>query len=356
MVSESKPKYDWIIVPTNKGSISVQPIKDIPANSYNILVMGMTGVGKSKFIESFSSKPLKNTISGDSLESVTQDLTAYKLVNVNLHGGHPILLIDTPGFADPNLSEMTVVQQIQGWMRANKIDVINHILFLDRISDTRVAGNKGKVFDMFKELTGSGSAENITILTTMWDLMQYTEKQKIQAEARFQQLKNEHWQEFIAEGARILKFTNTQSSALKALDQCLLHSIRKYFDFAQATNDGDQIRDTSFGKTIERILLERVDAAYMEYQSIIEDLEFCDSTLQTERNEGIRQAVLKKKPQVESNLIQFVQNLEEYGYSKEAIAERWPNLPAKPLDQKVSRKREGFFERLKRFLRRVFCH
>ncbi|KAF9051590.1 hypothetical protein BJ165DRAFT_899794 [Panaeolus papilionaceus] len=354
MVSESKPTYDWINVPANKGSISVQPVKNIPPNSesYNILVMGMTSVGKSKFIESFSSKPLKNPISGSSLESTTRDLTVYKLVNVELHGGYPIFLIDTPGFADPNLSEMTVVKQIQGWMRTNKIEVIHHILFLDRISDTRVAGIKGKVFDMFKELTGSGSAENITILTTMWDLMQYTEKQKIQAEARFQQLKNEHWKEFIDKGARILKFEHTQSSALEAVDQCLLHGIRKHFDFVQAISNDQDIRDTNVAENMRQMLGERVASVYLEYRETIKGLEECNRD--PTPNENLRGLLLEKKPQLEGNLIQFVQELEECGYPKDDIAKQWPDLPEKSLDLEALRKRKGFFEKLKSFLQRAF--
>lgn len=57
-------------------------------------------------------------ISGDSLESVTQEITTYKLTNV-IHEElitDNIYLIDCPGTSDNELSELAIVKALQTWV------------------------------------------------------------------------------------------------------------------------------------------------------------------------------------------------------------------------------------------------
>lgn len=118
-------------------------------------------------------------------------------------------MIDTPGFADRKISEMKILKMVQAWLADRYVvrflneagqnemfcrekSGFDRVLYFDRITDTRMSGSKGRNLDLFKALTSENTAENITVVTTMWDLL-WNEGQKIKAEKRYQQLQDQHW-------------------------------------------------------------------------------------------------------------------------------------------------------------------
>ncbi|KAF9031179.1 hypothetical protein BJ165DRAFT_870354 [Panaeolus papilionaceus] len=106
------------------GPLSVVPVtpEDVKGEILFVdILMGPTGSGKSTFIESLSPEQ-KLDISGDSLESVTQHVTCYQVVNL----GHQLyntcyILMDTPGFLDPRLPESRIMTMI-----TQKLDDLRH--------------------------------------------------------------------------------------------------------------------------------------------------------------------------------------------------------------------------------------
>ncbi|KAF9031180.1 hypothetical protein BJ165DRAFT_870353 [Panaeolus papilionaceus] len=98
-----------------KGSLGVVPItpEDIEGKSLDVyILMGGSGSGKSSFIELLSPDQ-KLEISGDSLESVTQEVVCYQIVNMTVGKGQwTVVLMDTPGFRDPRMSESRIMAKI----------------------------------------------------------------------------------------------------------------------------------------------------------------------------------------------------------------------------------------------------
>ncbi|KAF9033367.1 hypothetical protein BJ165DRAFT_1396480 [Panaeolus papilionaceus] len=93
--------------------ISVVPVtpEDVKGKYVIVyLLMGPTGSGKSTFIESLSPDH-KLDISKNSLESVTQEVVCYQVVNLMWHAWN-ILLVDTPGFLDTKMSESRITKMI----------------------------------------------------------------------------------------------------------------------------------------------------------------------------------------------------------------------------------------------------
>ncbi|PPQ73644.1 hypothetical protein CVT24_007630 [Panaeolus cyanescens] len=107
----------------------------------NILrrLMGPTGAGKSSFIEALAGDNSLN-ISKDQLESCTQGIQAYRLVNIKYvllrdkGFSGKICIVDTPGFSDTQKSELEIVDMINDWMKSR-----NHLYheLVDRIINTR---------------------------------------------------------------------------------------------------------------------------------------------------------------------------------------------------------------------------
>ncbi|PPQ74676.1 hypothetical protein CVT24_003783 [Panaeolus cyanescens] len=83
-------------------------------------------LNKSQFIEALAGPENKLGISGGTLESVTQEVQAYKVVNARYDWRHgpprPVFLVDTPGFLDVNLSGMEILYKGNKWETENGFD------------------------------------------------------------------------------------------------------------------------------------------------------------------------------------------------------------------------------------------
>ncbi|KAF9037206.1 hypothetical protein BJ165DRAFT_1305923, partial [Panaeolus papilionaceus] len=178
-------------------------------------ILGPTGAGKSTFIETLdSNKSLK--ISSNQLEGFTQSIALYRLINVESYGD-PIYLVDVPGFADTKISEMKIVSMLKDWMAAVELDNIFYVLYFTPVNNPRLPGSHRQVLRTFQALTGIRTAESITVVTTMWDCV-WNETGRKRAEGNFIQLQEDIWRGFVDRGTEILKFRNTQESALSILD------------------------------------------------------------------------------------------------------------------------------------------
>jgi len=76
---------------------------------------------------------------------------------------------------------------------------------------------------MFKELTGSTSAENVALTTTMWDKLSEFDD----GDEREKGLKVEYWKAMIDEGAAVERFRNTSESAWSIVDNMVNKSVPK---------------------------------------------------------------------------------------------------------------------------------
>ncbi|KAF9035474.1 P-loop containing nucleoside triphosphate hydrolase protein, partial [Panaeolus papilionaceus] len=175
-------------------------------------IVGPTGAGKSTFIEALAQDPSLR-ISSNQLEGFTQSINTYSVMNVS-RLGNQISLVDVPGFADTRISMTNIVSMLKTWMQESGAPDLGLILFFTPIHGVRLPGSHREVLRSFQALTGAKSAGNITIVTTMWDNL-WGDSAKQRAESNFNQLRDS---EFVDEGAQIIKFLNTQESALSVLN------------------------------------------------------------------------------------------------------------------------------------------
>ncbi|KAF9029879.1 hypothetical protein BJ165DRAFT_1599434 [Panaeolus papilionaceus] len=208
----SKPSaYNWIKVNGPLNCVPVDPAKYKAGDAFSLsvdILMGPTGAGKSSFVESLSSNPL--SISKNSLDSVTQDVVCYKVVNLTTAGEvpAPVILMDTPGFLDTKLSEARILSMIASTLETlrnavpTKVLIVS-ILYLHPITDIRLAGTKKISIDLLKTFAFMCHAEVINIVTTMWNTL-WKSDQIDTANA--------------SSGFNLLKFEGSTNSALGILD------------------------------------------------------------------------------------------------------------------------------------------
>ncbi|KAF9033827.1 hypothetical protein BJ165DRAFT_1514257 [Panaeolus papilionaceus] len=293
------------------GNIALKPVTKTPSLTMNILIMGPTGAGKSSFIEALCGDTSLG-ISKDQLEGYTQDVAAYQLINVMHRDQSPICIIDTPGFADRKISEMEIVTKINTFLKASMFR-INYILFLTPITDIRISGSRRRTINTFKSLAGVSTADQITVVTTMWNQL-HTDDAIKQANLRIKNLAiSDAWKELIDRKTTIQKFLNTRSSALEILDAAVSKDSPYMFQM-----DKHQIEaDGGYFENLVSDLNTRIQQLCYQETSLVEDL--AQLKLE-EESDPLLVSILEEK------LEEVGRDLERFGRERtqlDGIKKRW---------------------------------
>ncbi|PPR00175.1 hypothetical protein CVT24_005087 [Panaeolus cyanescens] len=319
VVIHTNMPYETVAYPQLKGlrETCFKPLFSKPFNfeyavRMQVMLLGLTGAGKSNFIERLhsDSNPNSNSsststsalgISGNSLESVTQTPALYKLNNV-VYSSHPhsnsnsslrsslraavpfvprqrsIYIIDCPGFADTQLSEHRVVRMLQDWIEVNiRGFALNTILYFHRITDNRLSGSKRATVELMRALVGEPGGMIWTgVVTTRWDTL-WTDKQKKSAEERFGELKEGCLKRAFGRTAAgdTFRFDNTQQSALHILDNV----YRRHSKFPMGmlispvwTYTNKEYRNSPFAGLVYRGMGERMEGVRKRLRVVDEEI------------------------------------------------------------------------------------
>ncbi|KAF9039199.1 hypothetical protein BJ165DRAFT_371629 [Panaeolus papilionaceus] len=296
-----------------EGEVTVERVegpKMIATNGWIFLLMGLTGAGKSHFIESLAPHA-RLGIAGNQLESVTHEIVAYRVVNARNISGQSLYLIDTPGFCDRKMSEMRVVKMVEEWMKTSGQSSIQRILFFDRITDIRTAGSKKRSMDIFKAITGQNTSLIITIVTTMWDQLANEESVK-RANVRYDALKAGYWHDFVGAGCHVYKFENNQESALHLLGfVCGIDPVTaRWFEFEKSETIKGGIKNSPFCQLLHQNLVQRIDQLQQKCYSLDDEL----SMPSTSEDPVLRDTLLREKAEAELDLNVMLREMEtEFG-------------------------------------------
>ncbi|KAI4141443.1 MAG: hypothetical protein L6R39_005331 [Caloplaca ligustica] len=134
-----------------------------PRDALFILVLGMTGSGKSSFIEQWTGK---STGVGHGLRSCTANMGIFDF----RLDGRTVYLIDSPGFDDTHRDDLFNLRTLATCLSASFAANIGlaGIIFLHRISDNRMTGPARRNIEMFKAMCGSAFYPHIALGTTFW--------------------------------------------------------------------------------------------------------------------------------------------------------------------------------------------
>ncbi|KAF9043937.1 P-loop containing nucleoside triphosphate hydrolase protein [Panaeolus papilionaceus] len=171
--------------------------------------MGPTGAGKSSFI---------NRIVGEERTQVGHKLVSctYKIdiIRYRTQDDSQVVLIDTPGFNDTNLTDFAILVMITDWLAETyrRKVTLSGVLYFHRITDNRMTGSLQHNLDMFKSLVGFKAFSDVVLVTTMWDTV--TDNL---AKVNEQQLRTIYWREMLAKGSRLRRHDDTRESALSII-------------------------------------------------------------------------------------------------------------------------------------------
>ena len=167
--------------------------------------------------------------------------------------GHTtLILVDTPGFDDTNMSDFEILQTIAKWLEATfeKGQLLSGIVYLHRITNTRVAGSARRALHVFQRICGEENYKNVILATTFWNSIAHCEETGIDREQQL--LSNEgFWKSMKEKGAQTARLARDYRTILPALIEMaakpkvtleIQHELKKGFSL-ESTMAGLFIRD-----------------------------------------------------------------------------------------------------------------
>ena len=97
-------------------------------------------------------------------------------LNASNGGSYEVHFADTPGFDDSTRSDTDVLKNIVVWLGAmrEKRMKLSGIIYLHRITDTRVGGIAWRNLRMLHELVGADKMANVLLVSTRWEEVSYS--------------------------------------------------------------------------------------------------------------------------------------------------------------------------------------
>ncbi|KAF8595026.1 P-loop containing nucleoside triphosphate hydrolase protein [Ceratobasidium sp. AG-I] len=188
-----------------------------PTKSLRIAVMGLTGAGKSTFVNHLTGA--QNLPHSSSLASCTTSVEAHRLV----FRDHYLTLVDTPGFDDSHRDEYEILREIAtskefSGSSDDRALRFNGVLYFHRISDTRTAGAAMRHFRSFQNICGRHAMKNVIIVTNMWEQVDLETGSAREDELRFSP---KLFKPAMDDGARMMRHYNKVESSRELVGQLL---------------------------------------------------------------------------------------------------------------------------------------
>ncbi|KAH8725614.1 P-loop containing nucleoside triphosphate hydrolase protein [Phaeosphaeriaceae sp. PMI808] len=169
-----------------------------------ILVMGVTGSGKSYFVNKVAAG---SVMEGGTLKAETE---FCQVVRVGV-GNHEVGIVDTPGFDDTERSDAQILDEIVHFLCTQyRLGIsLKGIVYMHRITDNKMTGTARRYLEMFKRLCGKQNLKNVVLLTTMWSELT-SEAKGLQRE---RELRKDFWMDMEKAGSTIRRYEGTRTEA-----------------------------------------------------------------------------------------------------------------------------------------------
>ncbi|KAH8103310.1 P-loop containing nucleoside triphosphate hydrolase protein [Cristinia sonorae] len=210
-----------------------------------VAVMGATGTGKSTFVNLASGS---NFQVGEGLKSCTP---VVQISEPFVLSGRRMRLIDTPGFDDTTKSDSEVLRMIADFLadsyRQNK--KLSGIIYMHRISDTRMTGVSKRNFGMFRSLCGEKTLRNVLLVTNMWG-----EVQQSVGEARERELATDDilFKPVLDKGAHMVRNMHTVQSAHEILQRFVDNPPEALAIQKEIVDEGRAVNNTTAGVDLRK--------------------------------------------------------------------------------------------------------
>ncbi|KAF8435213.1 P-loop containing nucleoside triphosphate hydrolase protein [Terfezia claveryi] len=265
--------------------------------------MGMTGVGKSTFINSLTNDA--DIRVGKGLRSCTKEIQPAHLHHVTPDGKrYDVYLVDTPGFDDTEMSDTDVLLTFVDWLGLQyKNDLkLSGLIYLHRITDNRMTGTATRNLTMMRKLCGDENMKNVLLVTTRWEMMEY--ERCVEVETEYLLGPGGFWHGMVSQGAGHARYNGTLDAARQIIDRIVVQSP-VFLRIQQELSEGKDVRDTAAGQALITELEKQALKRERELAQIKEDM------LKASENAERNAELLEEQRRISEDLMKKMQQDQE---------------------------------------------
>ncbi|KAG8733349.1 hypothetical protein FRC11_006953 [Ceratobasidium sp. 423] len=310
-----------------------------PERPILIALFGATGVGKSSFANDAGGGDLGVGRGLGSCTKVVQKSPTFRI------DGRSVVLLDTPGFDDEEVSDVGTLKQIAGYLSANygQGQILSGIIYLHRITDNRMGGANARTFNLFRKMCGTQTLKNVIITTNMWS-NPVTDIQ----ERREQQLQTEFFRGALDGGARMVRRdTQGRESAHRIIRQLIGQAPLPLRIDVELGVEKKELHDTEAGMAVETRLLDRVNKQQESIEEARRELQ--NALREHAETAANRQAEFEREEREMAELRRQIDSLRQ-GMEEER-KEYWRKLQQEKRESEEQGGRRGFRGKVRGFFR-----
>jgi hypothetical protein len=205
-----------------------------------------------------------------------------------------LFLVDTPGFDDTYRSDTDILGELAYWLNdtyAEKIQLTG-IIYLHRISDTRLRQTAMKNLRMFKALCGEDGLPSVVLATTRWTNVSPVDGIKRETELK----ENPNmWKRMIEQGSRVWRQDEDGKSAWEIIRYLISIKRPVTLKIQEEMSKGATLDETAAGQEVYAEL----EKQRQKYEKRLEEL-----------REEMARAIEKKDIERQEELAQFKAEIE----------------------------------------------
>ncbi|KAL6353612.1 hypothetical protein LRP88_14110 [Fusarium phalaenopsidis] len=263
------------------------------SNEGIILVLGVTGSGKSYFLNRLKSHSVKE---GHGLQSETAECQAVQIL-LDDEEKRSITVVDTPGFDDttrPHGEILTEITEFLATQHALGVP-LRGVLYLHKITDNRMTGSSLTYLNLLQSLVGEEALENLVLVTSMWNMLR--DENRGQAIQREQDLIDNYWAPMQKKGSYVVQFDGTTDSAFGLVYQLAGQESVVLDVQKQIVDDDRSVLGTSAGIDLARKLEHDIEVYQLKATQLEAQLQ--DELRAQPRNKERIRRLREEKAQVE---------------------------------------------------------
>ncbi|EGD89374.2 hypothetical protein H112_02992 [Trichophyton rubrum D6] len=254
-----------------------------------IAVMGVTGSGKSTFIQTATGSD--DVHIGHSFKSCTAAVSAHTLSLDE----YDVTLIDTPGFNDTFRSETEVLKEIANWLdytyRNPPHVMLTGIIYMQSITDRRMYGSTLRNLKMFRQLCGESPLRNVVFTTTGWGTAEKSgELSKALENQESLRSDPDFWEPMIRRGSTMAKFEDTKASALAIIMSIVERNPILLKIQEELVDENKNLIDTAAGHTVNEEMKRLEEKYTQDIAKVQKDMEEALAARDTEYHAALQEA------------------------------------------------------------------
>jgi hypothetical protein len=240
--------------------------------------------------------------------------------------GRTVHLIDTPGFDDSGRSDGETLQELAYYLAAAYThDIqISGIIYLHRITDTRLQGSASRALRAFKKMLGESNYCGVVLATTRWDELAYDQLRT--AEGRHQELSEKFWADIKEQGGQILRLTAGRNDAMNIVRHIVNKDRRITLAFQR------ELMETKLPLCMTGPGIILFEPTTKEYENLQEQLSNVEDTLSTviasdsassiAELRTYQEQIVRNLSPLEENIRGMKQNIEDVRKNWDAVLQR----------------------------------